>query len=129
MQTWAGRRRGGLLLLRALASNALTETFPDGNIRPQTVRLERQEAIACVGCLCIGLLLAGFCLTLVLSAQNGARNGEWRAYGGDEGSTRYSPLDQINRDNVKNLQVAWTWKFDNFGATNRGRSTRPRRRR
>jgi quinoprotein glucose dehydrogenase len=40
---------------------------------------------------------------------------EWRAYGAVEGSTRYSPLDQINRDNVKNLKVAWTWRFDNFG--------------
>ena len=42
-------------------------------------------------------------------------NVEWRAYGAVEGSTRYSPIDQINRDNVKDLQVAWTWKFDNFG--------------
>ena len=40
---------------------------------------------------------------------------EWRAFGGDERSNRYSPLDQINRDNVKNLQVAWTWRFDNYG--------------
>jgi alcohol dehydrogenase (cytochrome c) len=23
----------------------------------------------------------------------------------------YSPLDQINKDNVKNLQVAWTWSM------------------
>ena len=43
------------------------------------------------------------------------QRGEWRSYGGEEGSTRYSPLDQITRDNVKNLKVAWTWKFDNFG--------------
>jgi outer membrane protein assembly factor BamB len=49
------------------------------------------------------------------SGQNGARNGEWRAYRAEEGSSAYSPLDQINRDTVKNLQVAWTWKFDNFG--------------
>src|SRR5688500_11288753 len=41
--------------------------------------------------------------------------GEWRAYGATELSTRYSPLDQLNRDTVKNLQVAWTWKFDNYG--------------
>ena len=41
--------------------------------------------------------------------------GEWRNYGNDEKSTRYSPLDQINKDTVKNLQIAWTWKFDNFG--------------
>jgi quinoprotein glucose dehydrogenase len=52
------------------------------------------------------------------SAQQGARNGEWRAYSADTGSTRYSPLDLITRDNVKNLQVAWTWRFDNFGGGN-----------
>ena len=40
---------------------------------------------------------------------------DWRAFSGDEHSNRYSPLDQINRDNVKNLQVAWTWRFDNYG--------------
>ncbi len=48
-------------------------------------------------------------------AQQGTKNGEWRSYAGDGGSTRYSPLDQITRDNVKDLQVAWSWKFDNFG--------------
>lgn len=48
-------------------------------------------------------------------AQQGAKSGEWRAYAGEPGSTRYSPLDQINRDNFKNLQIAWSWKFDNFG--------------
>src|SRR5215208_5948522 len=40
---------------------------------------------------------------------------EWRSYGGTEASYRYSPLDQITRDNVRNLQVAWSWKFDNYG--------------
>ena len=45
-----------------------------------------------------------------------AKNGEWRSFGGEEASTRYSPLDQINCDNVKDLKVAWTWKSDNFGA-------------
>jgi quinoprotein glucose dehydrogenase len=34
-------------------------------------------------------------------------NSEWRTYGSDKGFTRYSPLDQINRDNVKNLHVVW----------------------
>src|SRR5215469_16642874 len=33
--------------------------------------------------------------------------GEWQTYGGDKAFTRYSPLAQINRDNVKNLRVAW----------------------
>ena len=36
--------------------------------------------------------------------------------GGDDGSTRYSPLDQINAQNVKNLKIAWTWRGDNFGS-------------
>src|SRR5262245_5139407 len=61
--------------------------------------------------LLIGVLL----WALPTIAQNGAKNGEWRTYGGENASTRYSPLDQINRDSVKNLQVAWTWKLDNFG--------------
>jgi quinoprotein glucose dehydrogenase len=33
--------------------------------------------------------------------------GEWRYYGGDKGYTRYSPLDQITRDNVAKLEIAW----------------------
>jgi glucose dehydrogenase len=48
-------------------------------------------------------------------AQQGASNGEWHYYGGDSGTTKYSPLDQINASNVKNLHIAWTWKADNFG--------------
>lgn len=35
--------------------------------------------------------------------------GEWRYYGGDAGSTKYSPLDQINKENVSQVKVAWTW--------------------
>jgi quinoprotein glucose dehydrogenase len=48
-------------------------------------------------------------------AQHGAANGEWRFYGGDAGGTKYSPLDQINAANVKQLQIAWRWKSENFG--------------
>ncbi len=53
------------------------------------------------------------CVTLLaapISAQkkNGVA-GEWRYYGGDPGSTKYSPLDQINKDNAADLKVAWTW--------------------
>lgn len=43
------------------------------------------------------------------SAQKKA-NGEWRFYGGDNGSTKYSPLDQINKGNVAGLKIAWTWE-------------------
>ena len=38
----------------------------------------------------------------------GARlRGEWRDYGGDKGFTKYSPLDQINKNNVGQLRIAW----------------------
>ena len=33
----------------------------------------------------------------------------WAAYGGGPESIRYSPLDQINRANVRQLEVAWTY--------------------
>jgi quinoprotein glucose dehydrogenase len=60
-------------------------------------------------------LTALACATFPLAAQNGARNGEWRSYAADPGSTKYSPLDQINRDNVKNLRIAWRFRTDNLG--------------
>jgi quinoprotein glucose dehydrogenase len=41
--------------------------------------------------------------------------GDWRYYGSDSGGSKYAPLDQITRDNVKNLRIAWRWKTDNFG--------------
>ena len=53
--------------------------------------------------------------TLPVSAQSGAKNGEWRSYGGDLGNTHYSPLDQINAGNFSKLQVAWRFKTDNLG--------------
>ena len=49
------------------------------------------------------------------SAQAGAPAGEWRYYGGDSGSTKYSALDQITRENVGDLRIAWRWRTDNFG--------------
>jgi len=44
-----------------------------------------------------------------IGASNGVQKGEWRFYGGDQGSSKYSPLDQINRGNVQKLKVAWSW--------------------
>jgi quinoprotein glucose dehydrogenase len=48
---------------------------------------------------------------LVLQASSvGAQtsDGEWRSYGGDPGSMKYTPLDQINAENVSQLKVLWT---------------------
>jgi quinoprotein glucose dehydrogenase len=55
---------------------------------------------------------------LTPSAQEeGTQNGEWPSYGGDLAHTRYSPLDQITGDNFNELEVAWSFRTDNFGPT------------
>lgn len=41
--------------------------------------------------------------------------GDWRQHRSDHASTNYSPLEQINKANVKDLKVVWRWKTDNFG--------------
>ena len=56
------------------------------------------------------LLLAGLARYAPAAAQHGAANGEWRSYGGDTGSTKYSPLDQITPDNFEALEIAWRWR-------------------
>ena len=48
-------------------------------------------------------------------AQYGAADGEWRSYGGDLGSTKYSPLDQIDATNFDDLRVAWRWQSADVG--------------
>ena len=42
-------------------------------------------------------------------AQTGSGPDEWRSYGGDAGHTKYAPLNQITRENVDQLEIAWTW--------------------
>jgi quinoprotein glucose dehydrogenase len=49
------------------------------------------------------------------TAQKGAGTTEWRHYGGDAGGTKYSPLDQINAENVKDLQIVWRWRTASLG--------------
>ncbi|MGE3887371.1 MAG: PQQ-binding-like beta-propeller repeat protein [Vicinamibacterales bacterium] len=47
----------------------------------------------------------------------GTTNGEWPTYGGDLGSRRYSPLDQVNAANFNKLEIAWRFKTENLGPT------------
>ena len=55
----------------------------------------------------IGQSCAAMAICLAASASAQTQNGEWRSYGGDPGSMKYAPLDQINRTNVSNLRIAW----------------------
>lgn len=63
--------------------------------------------------------LMGGCVLLVgalvavgtgLRAQRAATSPSWLTWGGDSAFTRYSPLDQITKDNVGDLRVAWQWQ-------------------
>jgi quinoprotein glucose dehydrogenase len=49
------------------------------------------------------------------STAPSTKNGEWPYYTADLKGTRYSPLDQINASNFKELEVAWRFKTDNLG--------------
>ena len=63
------------------------------------------------------LMMFTLAWTIPAHAQIGTENGEWRYWGGDERSTRYSPVDQIDADNVIDLEVAWRWRAANYGPT------------
>ena len=52
---------------------------------------------------CVAVLAA----TIVAVHGAGGDAGEWRYYSADNDATKYSPLDQINKDNVAQLRVAW----------------------
>ena len=53
--------------------------------------------------LCVAVIACG----ATFEAQEGVSRGEWPNSGGDKAFTRYSPLDQIDKDTVKNLRIAW----------------------
>jgi len=73
------------------------------------------RSIALAACLAVLTPAAG-------SAQRTAKPVEWPFYGGDQGGAKYSTLDQINRETVGRLELAWEWKtgeqvLPQFGTT------------
>ncbi len=52
-----------------------------------------------------------------VSAQHDTTKGEWTSYSADVESTRYSPLDQINKENVGELEILWRWQAGTYGST------------
>ncbi|WP_343808794.1 PQQ-binding-like beta-propeller repeat protein [Alteraurantiacibacter aestuarii] len=63
--------------------------------------------------LCLAALLASTSATGVI-AQESIPDGDWRTINRDLAATRYSPLTEINRGNVGNLQQAWTYPLRAF---------------
>ncbi|MFC5409750.1 pyrroloquinoline quinone-dependent dehydrogenase [Larkinella bovis] len=50
------------------------------------------------------------CFCPVMAPAQTTQPQEWPAYGNDAGGMRFSPLKQINAENVKQLRVAWTFR-------------------
>jgi quinoprotein glucose dehydrogenase len=64
-------------------------------------------------------VLLGGLGTAAISGQAGhapsTAKGDWTHYTADVRGSKYSPLDQINASNFKELEVAWRFKTDNLG--------------
>ncbi len=70
----------------------------------------------------IGSTLLIACASLLVSvghsqpaATTVAAQSEWPTYGGNLASHRYSPLDQIDKDNFGDLEIAWRLRTDFLG--------------
>jgi alcohol dehydrogenase (cytochrome c) len=77
-----------------------------------------------VGSTAVALLLGNFWLVAQVKdfrpvTEAMLRNpapGDWLNWRRTDNAWGYSPLDQINMGNVRNLQLAWSWAMDDTGA-------------
>jgi quinoprotein glucose dehydrogenase len=67
----------------------------------RALRLFRKSARRCVAAAAVAAAVG--------CASRSLPNADWPITGGDAGNTRYSTLDQITRDNVGQLRVAWVY--------------------
>ncbi len=86
----------------------IKRTAPRPEIVAQNIFFEERKIYAfLVACL---LLIFSACQKSGDWMYGAAAKKEWRVYLGDAASTHYSPLTQINKENVAQLQVAWTYR-------------------
>ena len=76
---------------------------------------------------CAALTAAFVSTVLVLPSASEAQDSEWPVTTGDKGGQRYSPLDQIDRDNVGELEIAWRWSSPDNDRITEDRRLRSRR--
>jgi quinoprotein glucose dehydrogenase len=77
--------------------------------------LTRREALIAGPAMVAALQAVSMTVLVSPSANAQAKMGassatQWRSYGGDQGSSKYSPIDQIGADNFSRLEIAWTWR-------------------
>ena len=71
----------------------------------------------------LAALVAGVCITAIAAlggagsskSADKAATHDWPIYGGTTENNHFSPLAQINRTNVKQLSVAWTFDTEESG--------------
>ena len=85
----------------------------------------RKKDLIYTGVIVAAVILAGMTLLAGCGghrhAYDGSVGADWPNYGGNKAGNRYSPLDQINVDNVGELQVAWTFDTgENMDSTRNG---------
>ena len=67
-------------------------------------------------CVCLALAIAAPSTPAVPSETTAfSGDDEWSSYGGDPGGTRFAPFAQITRDNVIQLEPAWTYRTGELG--------------
>ena len=84
-----------------------------------TRRLNRRGTVSLalvLGTVFSAVLLVGAQQSTAPATARGNVHGEWRYWGADAWSTRYSGLDQINASNFGTLKVAWQWDAKSAGA-------------
>jgi quinoprotein glucose dehydrogenase len=87
----------------------------------QPDRRREADVVRRLGIGCILVALAGVSVGIsgqdraAASGQPSLAKGDWPHYTADIRGTKYSPLDQINAANFKNLEVAWRFKTDLLG--------------
>ena len=74
--------------------------------------------------LAVCLLTHGMC-TLIPLLPAYAQQVEWHHCGADRSHSRYLPLDQVNKSNVKDLKEVWRWKSVAAPIAARNRRLRP----
>ncbi len=73
----------------------------------------------------IGLLLLGTSLLAQSGTVRTSASGEWTHYGGNAASHKYSPLDQINKDTIGKLTIAWRWASPDNAVVEANPTARP----
>src|SRR5690606_4638862 len=98
------------LLSPIRTDSTIARAAPTGCDRERVIRMRLAARLRWAACLACGTALAFSApQTLAQGNKGAAPAGDWRTIDRDSAATRYSPLDDINRGNVTQLQQAWTY--------------------